>query len=59
MINSAKAFSSFSVDNIEKEKVAPALFTEVINEKPLFIHIEDAYNDFKREPKDGYSIATQ
>ncbi|MEP6750790.1 MAG: VCBS repeat-containing protein, partial [Bacteroidota bacterium] len=39
-----------AVDNIEKEKITPALFTEIINDKPLFTHVEDDYNDFKREP---------
>ena len=39
-----------AVDTIEKEKAPPPLFTEIINEKPLFTHAEDDYNDFKREP---------
>jgi hypothetical protein len=39
-----------ALDNLEKEKPVPALFTELISDKPLFTHIEDPYNDFKREP---------
>jgi len=39
-----------ALDDSKKEKPAGPLFTEIINEKPLFTHAEDAYNDFKREP---------
>ena len=35
---------------VEKQLIAPALFTEIVSEKPLFTHIEDTYNDFKKEP---------
>ena len=36
--------------NLIKGKSAPAIFSEVVMERPLFTHTEDAYNDFKREP---------
>ena len=35
---------------VEKQLIAPALFTEIVSGKPLFTHIEDTYNDFKKEP---------
>ena len=39
-----------ALDDSKKEKPTAPLFTEIINEKPLFTHAEDDYNDFKREP---------
>lgn len=39
-----------AVDELKKEAAAPQLFTEIINEKALFTHVEDDYNDFKKEP---------
>ncbi len=38
-----------AIDPIPKPKTAPPVFTEQNNEG-LFKHIEDAYNDFKKEP---------
>lgn len=35
---------------VTKQVIAPALFTEIVSEKPPFTHVEDAYNDFKKEP---------
>ena len=37
-------------DDTVKEKIVPPLFTEIKNDPALFIHVEDDYNDFKREP---------
>lgn len=39
-----------SADDTLKEKAPPALFTEIKNDTALFVHVEDAYNDFKSEP---------
>ncbi len=39
-----------AADELKKEATTPQLFTEIINEKPVFTHIEDDYNDFKKEP---------
>ncbi len=36
--------------DVEKEKQFHPLFSEVTNDSLLFRHIEDDYNDFKREP---------
>jgi enediyne biosynthesis protein E4 len=36
--------------DIPKEKIPTPLFTETAIDKPGFIHIENAYNDFKKEP---------
>ena len=39
-----------SAEDTLKEKTPSALFTEIKNDTTLFGHVEDAYNDFKREP---------
>jgi enediyne biosynthesis protein E4 len=39
-----------AVNPVEKDKIVPAIFTEATNDSFLFVHTEDDYNDFKREP---------
>jgi len=39
-----------AVIDTEKEKIITPLFTEIKEDSTLFTHVEDAYNDFKKEP---------
>ena len=41
---------SNALDSVLKEKKKPYLFTEIKKDSTFFTHVEDDYNDFKREP---------